>query len=438
MASAMADVMGDRRRCRPPAQRATNQTISVPEAALPFAHCLLPCAFCSLLGKALAHGAQSLSLSPDSRLQTTDLDQRMMRRALELAARGVGLVSPGPLVGCVIVNDRQQIVGEGFYVYDEVKHAETIALEQAGEAARGATAYISLEPHAHQGRTPPCTDALIKAGVKRVVAPIEDPNPKVSGRGFAHLREAGIEVCTGLLAEEAAQLNEAYIHFMRTGRPFAHLKMAVSLDGKVATATGESRWITGEAARSRAHEMRHQYDAIMVGGRTVSADDPLLTDRSGKPRRRPLVRVVIEQYLRVSPESQLAQTTDAAPVIVFACDDADGNSLDALRSRNVEVVAQGSALDLASVLDDLGKRSVQSVLIEGGPLLAALLLEAGLIDKVTFFVAPMIIGGQDAPSAIGGAGAETISEAVKLDRIDVRQHGEDVEITGYPGKQTGQ
>ena len=362
----------------------------------------------------------------------------MMRRALDLAVRGVGLVSPGPLVGCVIVNDRQQIVGEGFYVYDEIKHAETVALEQAGQATRGATAYISLEPHTHQGRTAPCTDALIKAGVKRVVAPIEDPNPKVSGRGFAHLRDAGIEVCTGLLAEEATQLNEAYIHFMRTGRPFVHLKLAVSLDGKVATATGESRWITCEAARARAHEMRHQYDAIMVGGRTVRVDDPLLTDRSGKLRRRPLVRVVIEQYLRTPPESQLAQTTDAAPVIIFACDDADSDSLVALRARGVDVVVQASALDLASVLDDLGKRSLQSVLVEGGPSLAALLFEVGLIDKVTFFVAPMIIGGQDAPSAIAGAGADKIAEAVRLERIEVRQHGDDVEVTGYPRKQSEQ
>ena len=362
----------------------------------------------------------------------------MMRRAFELAVRGVGLVSPGPLVGCVIVNDRQQIVGEGFYVYDEVKHAETIALEQAAEAAQGATAYISLEPHSHQGRTPPCTNALIEAGVKRVIVPIEDPNPKVSGRGFAHLRAAGIDVGTGLFAEEATQLNEAYIHFMRTGRPFVHLKMAVSLDGKVATATGESRWITGEAARARVHEMRHQYDAIMVGGRTVRVDDPLLTDRSGKVRRRPLVRVVIEQYLRMPAESQLAQTTDAAPVIIFACDDADGDSLDALRRRGVEVVAQGSALDLASVVNDLGKRSLQSVLVEGGPSLAALLLEGGLVDKVTFFVAPMIIGGQDAPSAIAGAGAEKMAEAVRLERIEVRQHGDDVEISGYPQKQSGQ
>jgi diaminohydroxyphosphoribosylaminopyrimidine deaminase / 5-amino-6-(5-phosphoribosylamino)uracil reductase len=372
-------------------------------------------------------------LSPETRIQSTDFDQRMMRRALDLAARGVGLVSPGPLVGCVIVNDHQQVVGEGFYLYDDVKHAETIALEQAGEAARGATAYISLEPHAHQGRTAPCTDALIKAGVKRVVAPIEDPNPKVSGRGFAHLREAGVEVCTGLLAEESSQLNEAYIHFMRTSRPFLHLKMAVSLDGKVATLNGDSRWITGEAARARAHEMRHQYDAIMVGGRTVRVDDPLLTDRSGKCRRRPLVRVVIEQYLRTPPESQLAQTTDAAPVIIFACDD-DTDALEALRERGVQVVAQGSALDLASVLDELGQRSLQSVLVEGGPSLAALLLDAGLVDKVTFFIAPMIVGGQDAPSAIAGAGAEKIADAVRLDRIEIRQHGDDVEITGYPTK----
>jgi len=356
----------------------------------------------------------------------------MMRRALDLAAQGIGLVSPGPLVGCVIVNERGQIAGEGCYIYDELKHAETIALEQAGERARGGTAYISLEPHAHQGRTQPCTDALIKAGLKRVVAPIEDPNPQVSGRGFAHLREAGIEVCAGLLAEEAARLNEAYIHFMRTGRAFMHLKMAISLDGKVATTSGDSRWITGEAARARVHELRHQYDAIMIGGRTARIDDPLLTDRSGNKRRRPLVRVVIEQYLRVSPESQLAQTTDAAPVLVFACADADDDALNALRSRGVEVVAQASVLDLTSVLEDLGKRSLQSVLVEGGPSLAALLLEAGLIDKVTFFVAPIIVGGQDAPSAIAGSGVEKIADATQLERIEVRQHDRDLEITGYP------
>jgi diaminohydroxyphosphoribosylaminopyrimidine deaminase/5-amino-6-(5-phosphoribosylamino)uracil reductase len=361
-----------------------------------------------------------------------DFDRQMMQRALELAAQGIGQVSPGPLVGTVIVDSNQQIVGQGFYLFDQIKHAETVALEQAGDEARGATAYVSLEPHSHQGRTAPCTDALIKAGIKRVVAPIEDPNPKVSGRGFAHLRDAGVEVCTGLMADEATRLNEAYIHLMRTGRPFVHLKMAVSLDGKVATVTGDSRWITGEQARARVHDMRHQYDAIMIGGRTARADDPLLTDRSGKKRRRPIVRVVIEQYLRISPESQLAQTSDAGPVLIFACGDPDADELAALQSRGVEVITQASALDLANVLDELSKRSIQSVLIEGGPFLAALMLEAGLVNKVTFFVAPMIVGGQDAPSAIGGSGAEKIADALQLERVEVAQHGRDVEITGYP------
>jgi len=366
------------------------------------------------------------------------LDQKMMQRALDLAGQGIGQVSPGPLVGTVIVDAEGRIAGEGFYLYEQVKHAETVALEQAGERARGGTAYVSLEPHAHQGRTPPCSDALIKSGIKRVVAPIEDPNPKVSGRGFAHLRAAGIEVCSGVMAAEAAHVNEAYIHCMRTGRPFVHLKLAVSLDGKVATATGDSRWITGELARARVHEMRHQSDAIMIGGRTARADDPLLTDRSGRKRRRPLVRVVIEQYLRLSPESQLAQTADAAPVIIFAGAEADAEYVSSLQARGVEVVMQESALDLDTVLGELGRRSIQTVLVEGGPSLAGLLIEAGLVSKLTFFVAPMIIGGQDAPSAIGGAGAEKIAEALQLERVEVRPHGRDVEITGYPARSAGQ
>ncbi|MDX6531489.1 MAG: diaminohydroxyphosphoribosylaminopyrimidine deaminase [Blastocatellia bacterium] len=357
----------------------------------------------------------------------------MMTRALGLAEQGAGQVSPGPLVGTVIVDAGGEIVGEGFYLFDQLKHAETAALEQASARAQGGTAYVSLEPHAHQGRTPPCTDALIKAGLKRVVAPIEDPNPKVSGRGFAHLREAGVEVATGLMSDEAARLNEAYIHFMRTGRPFVHLKLAVSLDGKVATFSGDSRWITSEEARARVHDLRHQYDAIMVGGRTAREDDPLLTDRSGKKRRRPLVRVVIEQYLRISPESQLAQTTDAAPVLIFVHGDSDSDIVDALQARGVEVISQGgAALELSNVLQELGKRSIQSVLVEGGPILAGLLLDAGLVNKITFFIAPMIIGGQDAPSAIGGDGAEKIADAKQLENVSVERRGRDIEVTGYP------
>src|SRR5688572_7365448 len=185
----------------------------------------------------------------------------MMARALELARKGVGQVSPGPLVGCVIASAGGEIVGEGFYLFADLKHAETLALAQAKAKARGGTAYVSLEPHAHHGRTPPCTDALIAAGIKRVVAPIEDLNPKVSGKGFAHLRESGVEVKTGLLVEEATRINEAYLHYMRTGLPFVHLKLAVSLDGKIATRTGDSRWVSGPESVARAHELRHENDA---------------------------------------------------------------------------------------------------------------------------------------------------------------------------------
>ncbi len=360
----------------------------------------------------------------------------MMTRALELAARGVGQVSPGPLVGTVIADAQGNVAGEGFYLYDQVKHAETMALEQARDRARGGTAYVSLEPHAHQGRTPPCTDALINAGIKRVVAPVEDPNPIVSGRGFAHLRDAGIEVCSDLMAAEASQLNEAYFHFMRTGRPFVHLKMAVSLDGKIATRTGDSRWITGEESRARVHELRHESDAIMVGGGTVRADDPLLTDRSGKPRRRPIVRVIMDQCLHLSPESQLARTTKSAPVLVFTKADSKAPAIAALESSGVEVDNRGQELE--DVLQELGKRSIQSVLLEGGATLAGLMLDRGLVNKVTFFVAPMIIGGKGAPSAIGGQGAEKIAEALRLERIEIRQHGPDLEITGYPSRSEGQ
>src|SRR5215467_6119681 len=235
----------------------------------------------------------------------TDTDRRMMARALELAAKGVGQVSPGPLVGCVVVSPAGEVVGEGFYIFEAIRHAETLALDHAGgDRARGATAYVSLEPHAHHGRTAPCTDVLIAAGIKRVVAPIEDLNAKVSGKGFAHLRSAGIQVEIGLMSEEAARVNEAYLHFMSTGLPFVHLKLAVSLDGKIATRTGDARWITGPEARARVHELRHDYDAILVGAGTAASDDPLLTDRSGLKRRRPLVRVVLGDTFRLSPKSQ--------------------------------------------------------------------------------------------------------------------------------------
>ncbi|HEX5889418.1 MAG TPA: bifunctional diaminohydroxyphosphoribosylaminopyrimidine deaminase/5-amino-6-(5-phosphoribosylamino)uracil reductase RibD [Pyrinomonadaceae bacterium] len=363
----------------------------------------------------------------------TETDRRMMERALELAKRGVGQVSPGPLVGCVIVSPSGEIAGEGFYIFEELNHAETIALAIAGEKARGGTAYVSLEPHAHHGRTPPCTDALIAAGIKRVVAPIEDLNPKVSGKGFAHLRAAGLEVETGLLAEEAAQINEAYLHYMRTGRPFVHLKFAVSLDGKIATRTGDSRWVTGDQSRARVHVLRHAYDAILVGAGTVLKDDPLLTDRSGLRRRRPLVRVVLDDKVQLSPESKLATTTSEAPVLVVGS--AEGRDLRGLFDKGVEILNLDPR-NLLPVLDALGRRSIQSVLVEGGAAIAGSFIDSRLANKVTFFVAPKIIGGTDAPIAVGGKGIERMAEALELERISVIQHGRDVEVTGYPAGQT--
>lgn len=344
----------------------------------------------------------------ESKPTWTDTDRRMMARALELARKGVGQVSPGPLVGCLIVGPGGEIVGEGFYLFAELKHAETIALAQAGEKARGGTAYVSLEPHAHHGRTPPCTDALLTAGIKRVVAPIEDLNPKVSGNGFAHLRASGVEVQTGLLAEEATRINEAYLHFMRTGLPFVHLKLAVSLDGKIATRTGDSRWVSGPESLARVHELRHEYDAIMIGAGTAALDDPLLTDRSGLPRRRALVRVVAGDRSCLSPESQLARTAaEGAPLLVLG-----GDPL--------------------SILQELGEQSLQSVLVEGGGGLAGKLFDAGLVNKVTFFVAPKIVGGTAAPGAVGGTGVEKMADAFDLERLEVVQRGRDLEISGYP------
>jgi diaminohydroxyphosphoribosylaminopyrimidine deaminase/5-amino-6-(5-phosphoribosylamino)uracil reductase len=363
-------------------------------------------------------------------------DERLMRQALELAARGVGQVSPGPLVGCVIADAAGAVVGEGFYRYEQIKHAETLALAQAGARARGATAYVSLEPHAHQGRTPPCTTALIEAGVRRIVAAGEDPNPLVSGRGFAHLRAAGVEVSTGLLAAEAARLNEKYFHAMRYARPFVHLKLACSLDGRIATRTGDARWITGPEARARVHRLRHEYDAILVGAGTVCADDPLLTDRSGVARRRPLVRVVLDDRLQLTPQTQLAQTAHDAPVIIYTTAQTDSQARTALMACGVEVVALPTgARDLQTVLADLYGRALHSVLVEGGATVAGLFLDAGLVEKISFFIAPLIIGGRDARAAVGGTGAQSVADAMRLHDVEITQHGPDVEITGYPEKQ---
>lgn len=366
----------------------------------------------------------------------TDTDRSLLSRALELAAKGVGQVSPGPAVGCVITDVNARIVGEGYYLFEELNHAETVALRQAGDLARGGTAYVSLEPHAHHGRTPPCTEALIAAGIKRVVAPIEDLNPKVSGRGFEHLRAAGITVDAGLLKVEAERLNEKYLHFMRTGRPFVHLKLAVSLDGKIATKTGQSKWITGAESLRRVQEFRHESDAVLVGAGTVMVDDPSLTDRSNLKRRRPLVRVVLDDRLELTVHSRLLRTASENPVIVFTSEKVAVEKIQMLRDAGAEVITSSSSRDLRPVLEHLAQRSLQSVLVEGGAKVAGKFFDAGLVDKASFFIAPKIIGGERGVSAVGGSGVANMSEAWSLQNLSLTQRGEDVELTGYPHRES--
>ncbi|HMO82072.1 MAG TPA: bifunctional diaminohydroxyphosphoribosylaminopyrimidine deaminase/5-amino-6-(5-phosphoribosylamino)uracil reductase RibD [Pyrinomonadaceae bacterium] len=361
-----------------------------------------------------------------------DKDRNHLARALELARGASGLVSPNPLVGCVIVSTRGDVVGEGAYIADNVTHAEVLALEQAGERARGGTAYVSLEPHAHHGRTPPCTEALINAGVRRVVCPIEDPNPLVSGRGFERLKEAGIEVATGILADEATRLNEKFICWHKKGRPFVHLKLAMSLDGRISLKGSVSTALSGEEARRRVQEIRHEHDAILIGATTAVVDNPSLTDRSGLPRRRPLARVVLDNSLRLPVDSKLAATTDQAPTIVMTnCIDPELTAR--LSDRGVEIIpVDKGARNLEGVLEELKRREIQSVLVEGGTAVAGAFVDARLVDKVTFMIAPLIVGGSEAPAAVGGRGIDELAKAMRLRDTAVFQHGEDIEITGYP------
>ncbi len=354
----------------------------------------------------------------------------MTRRAIELASFGVGQVSPSPLVGCVIVGESGEVVGEGTYLYDNLTHAEVLALEQAGEKAKGATAYVSLEPHSYHGRTKPCTEALINAGIRRVVCPIEDPNPFVSGKGFARLRESGIEVVTGILIDEAIKLNEKFCVWHNKLRPFVHLKLAMSLDGRISLKDSVSTTLSGKESAVRVQDLRHEHDAILVGGNTAFVDNPSLTDRSGKTRRRKLVRVILDNRLRIPFESNLVTTANETPTLVVTNSD-DKAKIEQLIEKGVDV-ARVNARDLGAVLEELRKRELQSVLVEGGTEVAGAFCDARLVDKLTFIVAPLVIGGQFAPLAIGGNGASSLENALKLRDFEIIQRGSDFEFTGYP------
>ena len=345
-------------------------------------------------------------------------DETWMRRAIELARKGQGLVSPGAMVGCVVVNSGK-VVGEGFYAWDGVKHAEVLALEQAGEAARGAAVYVSLEPCSHHGRTPPCVEALIQAGVARVVAAIEDPFQEVKGRGMEALRKAGVEVACGARAGEATRMNEAFIHCTSNGRPFGLLKVAMSLDGKIATMAGESRWITSEDSRRIVHGLRHASDALMSGSGTILEDDPRLTDRSGMPRRRPLLRVILDRRGRMH---QGLQVFDDTGVLVYT----QVRHLDLPRPHEAAV----GITQLPDIARDLARRGIQSFMLECGPDLAFDAIQSGIIDKLVVFLAPRIIGGREIPG-FGGNGAAKLSDAFNISDWSVQPVGPDLMVTGY-------
>lgn len=379
--------------------------------------------------------------------------KRYMRAALALALKARGRTSPNPLVGAVIIKDGR-VVGRGYHACAGAPHAEIMALEEAGTEAAGATLYLNLEPCCHWGRTPPCTPTLTRSGIAQVVVGMVDPNPLVSGKGIGELRQAGIQVELGLLEEEARQINEAFIKYITTGRPFVILKSAVSLDGKIATVSRRSRWITGARSRLEVHKLRDQVDAILVGIETILTDDPQLTTRLEGRRGRDAKKVIVDSTLRIPLEAKVLNPGLAAPhrkiegqrgkggrtspghgeVIIATTTRAPQMKISQLEDKGARVLRVGERdgrVDLVDLMGELGREGVVSLLIEGGAEVNAAALQAGLVDKVLFFIAPLLIGGGGAPGAIGGQGFPTLEEAVRLERLEVKRLEPDLMVQGY-------
>jgi len=367
----------------------------------------------------------------------TSFDEKYMRTALQLAARAAGRTSPNPMVGAVVVKGGR-VIASGWHQKAGEPHAEAIALRKAGKAAKGATLYVTLEPCSHTSkRTPPCSPLVIASGVKRVVVAMIDPNPRVSGGGIRAIRKAGIEVTTGVLEAEARRLNEAFIKQVTTGMPFVTMKIAQTLDGKIATSTGESKWITGEAARREGHRLRDIHDAILVGVATVLADDPSLTTRI--PGGRDPLRVIVDSNLRTPPNAKIIRQRSSAKTCIATLERSTTNKkLEALLDAGAEVLlAKGreGRIDLRSLLRVLGSFGITSVLIEGGAEVHASALKAGIVDKVILFIAPTLMTGKDSYSSIGGVSPSKLARAVKLRDLTVSTIGPDLMIEGYIEKQ---
>ncbi len=363
-------------------------------------------------------------------MDQADLDRWHMRRALELAVLGEGHVEPNPMVGCVIVQGAE-IIGEGWHRQFGGPHAEIEALRIAGQRARGATLLVTLEPCCHHGKTPPCTEAIIAAGIRRVVAAQQDPFPAVAGGGAAALRAAGVEVEIGLLEEEARRVNAPYLKLLRTGRPWVLAKWAMTLDGRTATRTGSSRWISSDASRRLVHALRGRVDAIMIGRETARMDDPLLTARPPGPRT--AVRIVVDSRASLPSASQLVRTARDVPVLVAVGPDAPFSERRRLEQAGCEVFvcpAESRAGRMDQLLTELGRRRMTNVLVEGGGQLLGTLLDAGQIDEVHVFIAPKIVGGENAPCPVDGEGVGDIAQALALENAQWQTTGPDMYLKG--------
>jgi len=364
-------------------------------------------------------------------MSLSELDERLMHPALALADKARGLTSPNPLVGAFVVRDGV-VVGEGFHAKAGTPHAERLALAAAGEAARGATLYVTLEPCVHQGRTPPCVPAVLEAGIRRVVVAVLDPNPRVSGAGVAALRQAGLEVSAGCLEEEARRLNRPFFTWVTERRPFVTLKVAMSLDGKIAGWDRSSRWITGEAARREGHRLRSEADAIAVGISPILADDPELTVRLEPAWPREPYRVVVDSHGRTPVTARVIAAGRPERTLIAVTESAPGDRLRALEAAGSQVLrlpSRDGRVDLNALMADLAQREVTALLLEGGGELNAGFLEAGLVDRVLVFVAPMLLGGRQSPTPLEGPG-RGLKEAFRLTGMTVRAMGEDLLIEG--------
>ena len=367
-------------------------------------------------------------------MRAAEQDVAFMQHALRLARRRLGQTSPNPTVGCVLVRGGA-VVGEGAHTFGGVDHAEVRALQRAGARARGATAYVTLEPCSHHGRTGPCAEALARAGVRRVVAAAIDPNPAVLGRGLERLRRAGIEVSVGVEREAALRLNEPFACHATTGRPLVVSKIAMSLDGRIATAAGASRWITSDEGRRFGQRLRLELDAILVGVGTVIADDPELRYRGARRKTRPLVRVVVDSRLRTPVGARLFDSASASPVLIACGDDAPVQRRRRLEARGAEVLPlprSAAGVDLRALLQELGRRRILGVLVEGGSAIHGSFVGEKLVDKLYFIVAHIVLGGARAFPAIGGDGFATIAEAPRLEIVREMRAGPDRILEAYP------